>query len=110
MRDKAQDAPQQQQVSQQLALTLVTNARCTAAGPGAAAYVTLSLRTERGGVSGHLGARRGKRAGAEQCIRQECGANSRANLACTAGPRTLVPQRMICMLQPLASIRGVPHR
>ena len=58
MRDKAQDAPQQQQVSQQLALTLVTNARCTAAGPGAAAYVTLSLRTERGGVSGHLGARR----------------------------------------------------
>ena len=58
MRDTARGAPQQQQVSQPLALTFVTNARCTAAGPGAAAYVTLSLRTERGGVSGHLGARR----------------------------------------------------
>ena len=51
--DTARGAPQQQQVSQQLALTLVTNARCTAAGPDAAAYVKLSLRTERGGVSGH---------------------------------------------------------
>jgi len=35
---------------------------CTAAGLGAAAYVTLSLRIERGWVSGHLGARRDIRA------------------------------------------------
>ena len=43
------DAPEQQQVSQQLSITLEANARCTAVVPGAAAlnqaYVTLSLRT-----------------------------------------------------------------